>query len=242
MRDCNTDEHMSGKLTSVLDAFSAKLSQDSFIKTLVSLLFALYLHRIAPPTPKYIDVLFKDQYFKLCILALILVIVNVKPLLALGVSFTFLAGMNFINNMPVWEFLDEVEEVEVEDTPGVIVAPTSDLAEIQASTKLNTPIVAESEKKDGKVIVIQPTVTNGVLTTPNVLIAPAVVKDGNGDVSIVQPSVTMVTPQPKEITQAPQPKEITQAPQSSCYPLRKYDMSKVSGYITDGFEYGVYKN
>ncbi|NBU33750.1 hypothetical protein EB118_18180 [bacterium] len=219
------------------------------VRGFVNLLLILYAARIAPALPAKILVLFDNVYFKLFVFSLILWTAQFSPSTSLMISLAFMITINLLNERGAFEFMDNVRDEIFKDAkpefmdnvvgaeylegmdntavvPNVVIAPSVNDAVQGAMQNINgmvnnTPVVNSVEQKDNA-IVITPTVVNTpsgtAVINPSVVISPAVVSTPQGDKIVVSPNV-------KTITEAsPLPEE-----SSSCYPVRKVDMTVVSG-------------
>jgi hypothetical protein len=262
------------------NALNNFVRKPTLIRGIVHLLLILYAARIAPSLPKTVLVLFENAYFKLFIFSLILWTAQFSPSTSLLIALGFMITINYVNNKPVWEFLEnvEAEKTAAPVAPNKAVAVEAAASVVQQQAK-ETPVVhGVSQRED--TIVIQPTVVQTsqgpAVVNPSVVIAPAIVASASGEKVIVKPEVTMVeAPKPTAMptladapamapAPAPAPTPATTAakePQAEpaptpaaqaegCYPLRRYDLSKVKAFDHgDGYgpkfnyygdEYGSY--
>lgn len=168
------------------------IKKPTLIRGIVHLVLMLYAARIAPTLPEPVLKLFENQYFKLFIFSLILWTAQFSPSTSLLISIAFMITVNYSNQKPLWEFLENVEVPSVnmvEPAPGVELAPIQIEAPKVEVPKVEVPKVEAPKVETPKVAVPVP--------------APA------------------PAPAPAE------PKGLVQEP-ASCYPMRNYDMSKVS--------------
>jgi len=216
------------------------MKKPTILKAIVQLFLILYAARLAPQLPAPVMGLFENQYFKLFIFAMILWTAQISPSTSLLIAIAFLVTINYVNNKPLWEFMDNV------DAP---IAPSKDIA-VDASVSVlknqeeTTPVIGEILQSN-ETIVVQPSVVqseNGnVVVNPTVVVAPAVVTTANGEKVIVKPEVTMIEPQssplegaPLEVTPAPSQPESSPVVEG-CFPVRQYDMTKVSAFDKDDY-------
>lgn len=248
-------KQLDDKLTNALGTFVQK---PTLIRGVVHLLLILYAARLAPTLPKPVLTLFDNAYFKLFIFSLILWTAQFSPSTSVLIAIAFLVSTNFINNKPLWEFLENVDPTSAPTAPTKDVAVDAAVATVNSQSQ-NSSVVTEFTQKQ-ETVMIQPTIVDTpqgpTVVNPTVVVAEAVVTTPNGEQIIVRPDVTLVNasvptqapePAPTEaptqapvqtLTQAPTQApsapapapEPTQAPtqeQSGCYPIRRYDMTKV---------------
>jgi len=249
--------------------FNTYVKKPTLIRGILHLLLILYATRLAPSLPKPVLILFENSYFKLFIFSLILWTAQFSPSTSLLIALGFMVSINYANQKPLWEFLENVE-VEKKDITAAPMAPSKEVA-FQAAAAIvqqqdqQTPIVqGVAQKQD--TIVIQPTVVQtpqgAAVFNPSVVVAPAVVATPSGQKVIIQPEVNVVEA-PKQPAPAPDPapalapalapapapaapKEQTAQPAATpsaqgqgCYPMRRNDLSNVSAY-EGGNSYGSY--
>ncbi len=183
----------------------------TIIKGLVHLLLVLYVVRLAPQPPKPVLDLFENVYFKLFIFSLVLWTAQFSPSTSILISLAFLVTMNYVNTGKVWEFLENVPAQEKQAVESVKVLADAALSPMAVPAEVVTPVaeiaaaVAGSEgQKAIEDLKVQATVPEA------------------GDVAKVQQAVDIamdsIVSKKKEVT--------------GCYPLRKYDMSKVSSDVS----------
>jgi len=80
----------------------------TFVKAIVHLLLVLYAARIAPQLPRVVYKLFENQYFKLFIFSLILWTAQFSPSISILISLAFIMTINYANQQPIWEFMENV--------------------------------------------------------------------------------------------------------------------------------------
>ena len=251
------------------------VKKPTLIRGVVHLLLILYAARLAPSLPKPVLLLFENAYFKLFIFSLVLWTAQFSPSTSLLIALGFMVSINYANQKPLWEFLENVE-AEKKDTTDAPVAPSKEVAVESAAAVVQqqaqqTPIVqGVTQKQD--TVVIQPTVVQTpqgpTVVNPSVVLAPAVVSNPAGEKMVIKPEVTVVeVPKPapapapapaaasvpapapatapapaptvpKEQKAEPAPTPAAQA--QGCYPMRRYDLSKISAYES-GDSYGTYE-
>lgn len=236
-----------GTLNSILQTYVRK---PTIIKGIVHLLLILYAARLAPNLPKAVLQLFTNAYFKLFIFALILWSAQFSPSTSILIAIGFMVTMNYINNQPLWEFLENVDPATAPIAPNKEAAIGATTAIIQEQIAAPPPVESVAQMKD--TVVIQPTIVEGpdgspAVLNPTVVVAPAVVTAPSGESIIVKPDITLV---PTDASQSPivmsapppapapapaptpapaQAKEPHSEP-AQCYPVRRYDMSKVNAF------------
>ena len=90
----------------------SSIQKTDVIRGLVHLLLALYVARLAPSLPKQVLILFENQYFKLFVFSLILWTAQFSPSTAIMISLAFIITINYANQKPLWEFLENVEVIQ----------------------------------------------------------------------------------------------------------------------------------
>lgn len=172
------------------------IKKPTLIRGIVHLVLMLYAARIAPTLPEPVLKLFENQYFKLFVFSLILWTAQFSPSTSLLISIAFMITVNYSNQKPLWEFL---ENVEVPNVNMVEPAPGVELASVPSSEQIPIEVPkVETPKIEGSI--------------------PA--------------------PSPAPVPAPAEPKGLVQEP-ASCYPMRNYDISKVSG--KDGVDYQEWK-
>ena len=87
----------------------------TFIRAIVHLLLVLYAARIAPRLPRPVYDLFENQYFKLFIFSLILWTAQFSPSTSILISLAFIMSVNYSNQQPIWEFMENVDNKDAMD-------------------------------------------------------------------------------------------------------------------------------
>jgi len=232
-------------LNSVLESYVQK---PSIVRGIVHLLLVLYVVRLAPSLPQQVLALFENQYFRLFIFSLVLWTAQFSPSTSLLIALGFMITMNYVNEKPLWEFLENTED------NGMPVAESEDIAKEAAvatiEEQLKAPEVITEVVQQSETIVVQPIVQNGQVVNPNVVVAPAVVQNENGETLVVKPKLQVLgdiepkqqeTPfvQPTNAVEMgdetmPAPEEYEKKEQQSCYPLRSFDYSQISPFGSGG--------
>jgi len=227
------------------------LKKPSFVKGALHLVLILYAAYVAPKPPKVVLDLFENQYFKLFFFALILWTAQFTPATSLLIAISFLITMNYINKKALWEFMENVDNAGQPVAPSKEVALNTSAAVLE--NQMEKPQVVDSVTAEQETVVIQPTVVQTpegkqTVQMPSVVVAPAMVANEKGEAVLVKPDVTVLNvpeapPAPaapiQEAAPAPTPEAAVPAPEAvpeqGCYPIRKYDMTKVSGYSLNDF-------
>lgn len=233
----------------------------TLIRGVVHLLLILYAARLAPSLPKPVHQLFENVYFKLFIFSLILWTAQFSPSTSILIALAFMVTTNYVNQRPLWEFLENVQ-----DPTQAPVAPSKEIALDAVISMVETqsnqsPVVANIAQKQ-ETVVIQPTIIDTpqgpAVINPTIVVAPAIVTSPSGEKVIVKPDVTVVeapvdapvavqtqqaepapAPAPAPVAAKTQQAEPAQTPQAQagCYPIRRYDMSKITAFES-GSSYG----
>ncbi len=238
--------------------FNKYVQSPSLIRGLLHLVLVLYAARLAPNLPKEVYVLFENQYFKLFIFSVIIWTVQVSPITSVLIALGFLVSLNYANNLPLWEFLDNVEnQTDAPVAPNKEVAIDSAIGVLE-SQETSAPIVS-SVTQNNDTIVIQPSIVTEAdgsqsVVTPSVVVAPAIIETPSGDKMIIKPDVTTIQPNseikasevlPSKVENVFSKKEevpVQQQEESSgCYPVKRYDLSKVSPFTYESSGFGVFK-
>lgn len=247
------------KVNSVLNIFKT----NNVLKGILHLLIILYAARIAPTLPQNALNLFENTYFKLFAFFVILWTAQASPSTAILLSLAFLVSMNFANNKPLLEFLENIES----PVPGVVdtiitnqsIAPTMEMAVDVAQIAVNdlsmTPV--ENVGQEQNTVIIQPKIIQTdqgqAVINPSVVIAPVVVMTPDGQNVTITPDVIMIKTQSEmdkileQVPVQPNSEQVQQAPVMTVEPVaqeqkielcatpRSYDISKVRSYDEDNF-------
>jgi hypothetical protein len=244
--------------SNINDVLSQFVRKPTLIRGVIHLLLILYSARLAPSLPKQVLLLFENQYFKLFIFSLILWTAQFSPSTSILIALAFMVTVNYANQKPMWEFIENTETANQDSAPNapskeVAVAATAAVVNAQVE---NTPVVNSVEQKQ-ETIVIQPkiveTPSGPMVVNPTVVVAPVVVETPSGEKIIIKPDVSTVkvdqqaaaapeaavvplaapeaapavAPAPAPAPGPVQAKEQLPEP-AACYPIRRYDMGKVS--------------
>jgi len=80
-----------------------KLLSNPYIMTIVKITLALYAAQIAPKSPQYIEDIFKNTYFKLFAIALMIYLSNKDLQLAILIAIIYVLGMNILSGRGILE-------------------------------------------------------------------------------------------------------------------------------------------
>jgi len=177
------------QMNSLLDTYVRK---PTLIKGVVHLLLILYAAKLAPTLPNSVLRLFDNTYFKLFIFSLILWTAQFSPSTAILIAIAFLVSANYLNNKPLFEF--------IENTNGTTtVAPNGDVAMDSAMGSVQ-PIMEDNQvhyiQNQETTTIIQPKIVphegGQIVINPNVVIAPIIVTTPDGKTVTVTPKVTTI--------------------------------------------------
>jgi hypothetical protein len=230
------------------------------VAAFVHMLIILYAARLAPELPRPVLNIVNNPYFKLFIFSLILWTAKASPSTSILIALAFMVTMNYANNKPLWEFLDNVDSYDPLET---VLAPTKDIAVKKAVETVDSqkaaPVVVDNVIQDSKTVYIAPKVVNTqngpAVVNPTVVVTPAIVSDKTGKQYVIQPDMTLIqhsfvpeqssahaandlskltagVTEVKQVVQSDIPVDST-----ACYPPRAVDISKVSGVSKDDYPY-----
>ena len=263
------------------------IKKTDVVRGLVHLVLVLYIAKLAPELPQNVLKFVENAYVKLFIFSLVLWTAQFSPSTSILIALGFMVTMNYANQKPLWEFLDNVQAAPT-GPPAVVMVHNKEVAIAGVSTVVerqisDAPIVQEiAQKLD--TIVVQPkivdTPSGKAVVNPNVVVAPVIVATDKGDKVIIKPDLTLVdAPGAPGLSASAGPAVSTQAvaatvsaaiqpfvsgsandignaianassstipvqsppppseqkpeianPEAGCYPIRRYDMSKISGF------------
>ena len=267
---------------------SALIKEPTLIRGAIHLLLMLYAARIAPKLPDAVLALFENQYFKLFVFSLILWTAQFSPSTSILIAIAFMVSINYVNQKPLWEFMDgEIQLLEEETAapmmgpetttigpetttmgPETTTMPPETTAAIEAVVALANAAVSTTAVPAEQVIPVAE-VAAAAVTTPIGLQAiqvlaeqavtptPAPTPEVQRAVDLAVQSITAAPQEPSiastpAFAPAPTPAPVVpkvavpepaptttaspEVPEAGCYPLRRYDMSKVSPQ--SGIQYG----
>jgi hypothetical protein len=223
----------------------------TLIRAILHLFLMLYAARIAPSLPANVLKIFENQYFKLFVFALILWTAQFSPSTSILIAVAFMVTINYANQKPLWEFLENVgsETVKVEVTQDDSVKAVLKLAD---AASIPTAVPADKIATLANIAAVNVTSPVGISAIKNLAQQATVPEAGEtvkvakaAEVSInsivpgavVVPSLSTVSPvttvaptipapTPAPVPAPAEPKGLVQEP-ANCYPMRNYDMSKV---------------
>jgi hypothetical protein len=236
------------------NALSQYVKKPTIVRGVLHLFLILYAAHIAPALPQRVLNMCQNNYFKLFIFSLILWTAQFSPSTSILIAVSFMVTVNLSTKGKAWEFLENT------DPASPPTAPTKEIAIDAASSVIksqqqSTPVVA-AVAQNPQTIVVQPTVVQTpqgpAVVNPAVVVAPAVVSTPAGDKVLIKPDVTLVEPSsgqapatalPKLDAPAPSPApspapaapKSPQAEPAGCFPIRHYDMSKVSPMMNEDY-------
>ncbi len=218
----------------------ATLRKPSVVKGVIHLLILLYAARVAPTLPQPVTDLFTNSYFRLFVFSLILWTAQVSPVTSVLIALAFMVSVNYANQKPLFELLENEVVIAMDKNTAIDTTVASVQQQVSES-----PVV-DSVVQEKNTMVIQPSIVSTPegtkVITPSIVVAPVVVSTSNGEQVVIKPDVTLVETPASVSAAAPaaapavapvaapapteQPK-VEEMPESGCYPIRKYDMSKV---------------
>jgi hypothetical protein len=241
-------ENFDSKISGVLNNYVLK---PTVAKGVLHLTLMLYAARIAPMPPKPVLDLFDNAYFKLFVMSLILWSAQFSPSTSILIALAFLVTVNYSTSGKLWEQLENVSS-----TAQLPTASSKDIAVSAATSTVQAQIsdapAVQTMTQDSHTVVITPTITQTasgtVVSNPSVVVAPAIVtKDGKK--MVVTPDVSMIPasmPAPlapvSAPASAPEPAPVSAQSLDSCYPIRQYDLSKITGAAGIDQELASYKS
>jgi hypothetical protein len=226
-----TYEKMSQMLNTT---FSKTLGYNNIVSGIVYFLILLYISMLSPEVPPVVQTLFKNAFFKVFVFTIIMWSAKIDPLTAILLSVAFLVTMNYVNNKPLWEFVDNVV-VDNAITESNVVAPTKEIAVDGAvavlRSQVENPQTISSITETAATTIVTPLVKDGNVSIPSVVIVPTMVKSDNGQEMIVTPNVTLVEPKKEEAKK--EDKKEDKEETVGCYQYKMYDITKVKPMSAD---------
>ena len=233
---------------------STLIKEPTLIRGAIHLLLMLYAARIAPKLPDAVLALFENQYFKLFVFSLILWTAQFSPSTSILIAIAFMVSINYVNQKPLWEFMDgEIHLLEEETEAPMTMGPETTAA-IEAVVALANAAVSPTAVPSEQVIPVAE-VAAAAVTTPiglqaiqvlaeqAVIPTPAPTPEVQRAVDIAIESITAAPQEPSLApastsapTSAPTTTDSPQVQEAGCYPLRRYDMSKVSPHGADSYQ------
>jgi hypothetical protein len=187
------------QLNNILDTYVRK---PTLIKGVVHLCLILYAAKLAPELPQSVLTLFQNNYFKLFIFSLILWTAQFSPSTSILIAIAFLVSTNYINNKPLFEFLENTTIAPSHDT-----ALNSAMGSVQPMLENDDDATVYYIQQQDATTIIQPKIISTdkgpVVVNPSVVIAPIIVTTSDGNKMTVTPKVTTVSSEKTNV--APQP-------------------------------------
>jgi hypothetical protein len=212
-----------------------------FVRGLVHLLIILYATKMAPELPKQVMDLFENQYFKLFVFSLILWTAQFSPSTSILLALAFMMTVNYSMKRPLWEMMENVDQKQEElpSPPEAVVALANAAASEEAAPKEK---VEEAAQIAGSAVKTEEG-ADAVVALAQQAMAP----EAGETVQVqeaAQVAVDSMVPQPAPAAPGPAPAPIATAPAEvkageGCYPMRRYDLSQLSGYNADN-NYGEF--
>lgn len=207
------------------------VQSNKFVYGLVYLLLILYTVRLAPKLPERAVALINNSFFRLFIFVIILWTAKFDITTSILVSLAFMISMNYINNAPLWELLENVETTN--PAVDVTIVPSTDLAldKVNNEQQVETPVV--NTLNESGAVIVKPSVSDtGVVENPTIIVSPVVVKTQDGTEQVVMPNVQVASPNPPvDTVSAPVSAPVSQNElDSGCYPPRKVNIMSVKPY------------
>lgn len=225
------------KLNDTVNKYMNPLQTNTILRALLHLMIVIYAAKFAPSLPPQVVQVFQNKYVQIALFAVIMWTVHTSPSTAILLAIAFMVTMNYVNQKPLWEFLDNVTAAPSAPSVDTAIATvTQALAEQQATPQT---VATVSEKTNAVVITPQivQTESGPTVVTPNVVIAPSVVSTPQGTPVVVKPNVTVVGGDTTPLFTANVPPEVvettpvtTVSSDSGCFPARKFDISKILAY------------
>lgn len=236
------------------NALTQYVKKPTIVRGVLHLFLILYAAQIAQTLPRSVYNIFQNNYFKLFIFSLILWTAQFSPSTSVLIAIGFMVTINYSTKGRFWEFLENTEPAAPPTAPTKEVAIDAATSVIQ-SQQAATPVVASVTQKS-ETVVVQPTVvqtpSGPSVVNPSIVVAPAMVSTPSGEKVLVKPDVTVVEPSapaqsaaPLSPSNGPSPApspapgpvapKTPQAEPASCFPIRRYDMSKVAPMTNEDY-------
>jgi hypothetical protein len=249
----------------VNSALSNFITKQTVVRGVIHLLLVLYVVRFAHDLPKPVLNTFNNSFFKLFVFSLVMWTAQFSPSTSIMISLGFLVTMNIITKNKMWEMLDNVESVGIDNFATFTKDDAVNTASSIIDNQLLSPPVINTVAQQNNTTVIQPTIVNTTqgptVVNPSVVIAPAVISTSNGDKMVINPDVTVISPKTSseeptfrvnpirpstpDVSIDPVDPIVTAGPvdppESGCLPMRNVDMSQVVGFEQD-LLVGIFEN
>jgi hypothetical protein len=230
---------------STLEQRMSPLKKTFYLKGILHLLIVLYAAKLAPELPNEVLFLFENQYFKLFVFSLILWTAQFSPSTAILISVAFMISMNAVNKKTLWEFLENTSapapapapapEQVVQVSPEQSIEAVKVLAQAASSSEASPPAVIANV---ANIAAANVTTQQGANALKQ-LAEQAIVSEPGAPPKVEEAVIKVVDsipppaapPAPAPIPQVAQKVAVSEPasapPSAGCYPIRRYDMSKV---------------
>lgn len=195
----------------------------SILTGIVYFLITLYISMLSPKVPPVVESVFNNGFFKVLVFTIILWTSRIDPPVAILISVAFLLTMNYVNNKPLWEFVDNVGSVTVGQT---VVTNQEDAVNASVATLTQSaeePVSVSNVVVNPGATVVTPTITDNVVTIPSIVVSPIAVQTSEGEKMYISPNVTVLKPDGQEDADS-QPLVQTVP---GCYQYATFDITKV---------------
>lgn len=188
-----------------------------------------YIIALVPSISPSVEKVINNPFFKIAVLALILISSRISPSIAILLSIAFIVTTNKLVKNVYWENLENGS-----DTATAVQAAGNVIsAQIE-----NTPIVSSVVEPSGTITITPQITSDGTVVNPTIVVAPAVVSTPEGQVVTITPNVHTLSVDSNEhgVKLAPIDFPVTErtvASTEECYPTRQVDMSTVTGLSKD---------
>jgi hypothetical protein len=252
--------------TAANDLMVRVYKRPAMVSAVIHMLIILYATKLAPELPKSVLNIVNNPYFKLFIFSLILWTAKASPSTSILIALAFMITMNYANNKPLWEFLDNVSGYDSSDSLSApIVAPTKDAAVSYAVDSVNiqkeNPLVVDNVVQMDQTVYVTPKVVQTeqgpTIVNPTVVVTPAIVSDKTGQQFVIQPDMTLIqhsfipeksgsasvsnlTQMTANVAEVPKVTPDVPVDSTGCYPPRQIDVSQVSGVSMDDYPYSKF--
>ena len=213
-------------------AFNGTFNRNTLISGVCQFLILLYIAKLSPNVPESVENVFKNVFFRIGIFTLIFLFAKIDFIVAVLLSFAFVITMNLIQNKSALEsFGDYVKYVEEEgyepfedDEEDEYEGFDEDDEEHEGGYEGFDEDDEEDEdayehmeqvtgiQQSDNIIKVTPSVTNGIVTVPNVIVTPLTMTSSSGEQSKVIPNV-IVTKEPIKKVRKP----FKVRPYNSCF-------------------------
>lgn len=236
------------------NALTQYVKKPTIVRGVLHLFLVVYAAYIAQTLPRQAYKVFENNYFKLFIFSLILWTAQFSPSTSILIAIGFMVTINYSTKGRFWEFLENTEPAAPPTAPTKEIAIDAAASVIQSQQE-STPMVG-SVSQNSETVIVQPTIvqtpSGPSVVNPSIVVAPAVVSTPSGEKIVIKPDVTVVEPSAPASQSAPALAPMNDAPApapapapgpvapktpssepASCFPVRRYDMSKVSAMSND---------